>query len=229
MGRPLIAEERKSWNIIWILLTSRLVSAWCLLSPVISKGNLHYLLLMKNDNHLHKLALIKESCAFCSKGTWKVCELFPACGSSAALFPEDVMVPLGGRRSHSLLSRLDHFSFLWLGAGRLSSYCYLEFMPTHLCSRCAPANQMLPLVLQMFVWVYCIWSYFSITDGNIYLIFWWFVNLKSGSRIFSSWFPTTAGLFSDKLNFPFSLTHFWRRFLCRTGIDSLLIDRDCSL
>lgn len=35
------------------------------------------------------------------KGTWKDCELFPACGSSAAVFQEDVMVPLGGRRSHS--------------------------------------------------------------------------------------------------------------------------------
>lgn len=33
------------------------------------------------------------------KGTWKDWELFPAC--SAALFQEDVMVPLGGRRSHS--------------------------------------------------------------------------------------------------------------------------------
>lgn len=144
MWWPLIAEERKSWNVIWILLTSRLISAWCLLSPVISKGNLHYLLVMKNDNDLHRLALVKESYAFYSKGTWKDCELFPACGSSAALFHEDVMVPLGKRTSHSLLSRLDHVCFLWMGAGRLSSYCcYLELMSTHLCSRCAPTSQLL--------------------------------------------------------------------------------------
>lgn len=43
-----------------------------------------------------------------------------------------------------MLSRLDHVCFLWLTAGRLSSCCwYLELMSTHLCSRCAPAFQLL--------------------------------------------------------------------------------------
>lgn len=68
-------------------------------------------MVMKNDNDLNRLALIKENCAFYSKRTWKDCELFPACGSSAALFHEDVMVSLGGRTSHSLLSKLDHVCF----------------------------------------------------------------------------------------------------------------------
>lgn len=93
MGWPLIAEERKSWKIIWILLTSRFLSAPCLLSPVISEGNLHYLLLMKNANNLFRLALIKENYSFYSKGTCKDCDWFPACGLSAALFHKDMMVP----------------------------------------------------------------------------------------------------------------------------------------
>lgn len=69
MRWPLIAEERKSQNVIWILLTSRFLSAWCLLSPLISEGNLHYLLVMKNYNNLYRLALIKENYSFYSKGT----------------------------------------------------------------------------------------------------------------------------------------------------------------
>jgi len=71
---PLIAEERKSWNVIWILLTSRFLSAWCLVSLVISEGSLRCLLVVKNDNSLSRPALIKEIYSFYSKGTWKDCE-----------------------------------------------------------------------------------------------------------------------------------------------------------
>lgn len=144
---------------------------------------------------------------------------------------------LGGRTSHSMLSRLGHVCFLCLAAGRLSSYCcYLELMSTHLCSRCAPASQLLQSQSDVA---------FDIPNIGVGLLhlkqfshYWWkyifdfLVVFKLEEWVWNFFFLLShhsCRLFSDKLNFfPFQ-SHFWRRFLCRARIDSLLIDRDCSL